>query len=55
MMVSFAPHFTEQEVAEIRVVLDQLARLTHEDTDLDLATKRKQDQLAQALRESEDV
>ena len=51
LLVNFAEAFSSEQIAEIRIVLDQLARLTREDTDLDLATKLSQDQLAQALRE----
>ncbi len=35
------------------MVLDQLAKVTGEDTYLDDATRAKRDQLAHALRESE--
>lgn len=51
ILTNFAEAFNEQQIAEIRIVLDQLSRLTGEDQNLDEATKAKQDQLAQALRE----
>src|SRR5436190_1683364 len=54
LLVNFADAFSVEQIAEIRIVLDQLARLTGEDQDLDLATKVAQDQMAQALRESEE-
>jgi|SRR5882762_726380 len=54
LLVNFADAFSAEQIAEIRIVLDQLARLTGEDQDLDLATKLTQDQLALALRESEE-
>jgi len=54
LLVNFADAFSPEQMAEIRLVLDQLARLTKEDTHLNEATKAKQDQLAQALRESEE-
>ena len=54
LLVNFAEVFSEEQLAEIRIVLDQLSRLTREDENLNLATKRKQGQLAQALRESEE-
>jgi len=53
LLVNFAEAFSEQQLGEIRIVLDQLSRFTGEDEDLNLATKAKQYQLAQALRESE--
>src|SRR5947209_20027061 len=49
LLVNFADAFSAEQIAEIRIVLDQLARLTGEDQDLDLATKVTQDHLAQAL------
>jgi hypothetical protein len=45
--------FSTEQLAEIRIVLDQLSAVVREDTHLSDATKRKLDQLAQALRESE--
>ncbi len=54
LLVNFAEAFSEQQIAEIRIVLDQLSRLTGEDEELDKAAKAKLDQLAQALRESEE-
>jgi len=55
LLVNFAEAFSEEQLAEIRIVLDQLSQLTGNDENLDEATKAKQDQLAQALRETEDV
>jgi len=55
LLVNFAEHFSPEQIGEIRIVLDQLSRLTREDENLDEATKSKQDQLAQALRETEDT
>ena len=54
LLVNFAEAFSEQQLAEIRIVLDQLAKVTGEDYHLDEATRAKLDQLAQALRESGD-
>jgi len=54
LLTNFAGAFSEQQLAEIRIVLDQLSRLTVEDEHLDEATKHKLDQLAQALRESKE-
>ena len=54
LLVNFAEAFSEEQLAEIRIVLDQLSQLTSNDENLDEATRAKQDQLAQALRESED-
>src|SRR2546425_575121 len=53
LLTNFAEAFTEAQIAEIRIVLDQLARLTGEDTHLDEETKSRLDRLAQAIRESE--
>jgi hypothetical protein len=53
LLVNFAEAFSAEQLAEIRIVLDQLSKAVREDTHLDDATKRKLDQLAQALRESE--
>src|SRR5437899_12787736 len=53
LLTNFAEAFSSEQIAEIRIVLDQLARLTGEDTHLDEATKARLDQLAQAIRESE--
>ena len=46
--------FSEDELAEIRIVLDQLGTLVNEDEYLDEATREKLDQLAQALRENDE-
>jgi len=54
LLVNFADAFSPEQMAEIRIVLDQLARLTKEDTHLNEAIKTKQDRLAQVLRETED-
>jgi hypothetical protein len=53
LLVNFAESFSVEQLAEIRIVLDQLSKVTGEDDHLDEATKTKLDQLAQALRESE--
>ena len=53
LLVNFAEAFSSEQLAEIRIVLDQLSKAVREDTHLDDATKQKLDQLAQALRESE--
>lgn len=53
LLVNFAEAFSVEQIAEIRIVLDQLSKLTVEDEHLDEAKKRKLDQLAQAIRESE--
>jgi len=53
LLVNFADCFSSEQLAEIRIVLDQLEHSTGEDTHLDEATKLKRDQLAQALREME--
>src|SRR6266567_3875981 len=53
LLANFAEHFSSEQITEIRIVLDQLTRLTGEDTHLDEETKNKLDQLAQAIRESE--
>ena len=54
LLVSFTEAFSEEQLAEIRIVLDQLSQLTSNDENLDEATRAKQDQLAQELRESEE-
>jgi len=53
LLVNFAETFSAEQLAEIRIVLDQLRKLVVEDEHLDEAYKKKLDQLAQALRESE--
>lgn len=53
MLSNFAEAISEEQLAEIRIVLDQLRKLVGEDDHLAAGTKRKLDQLAQALRESE--
>ena len=53
LLVSFALCFSEAQLADIRIVLDQLKKATGEDQDIDAATRARLDQLAQALRESE--
>ncbi len=52
LLVNCASAFTASQFAEIRIVLDQLAKVTGEDEHLDEATRANLDQLAQALRES---
>jgi hypothetical protein len=54
LLVNFAESFSEDQLAEIRIVLDQLRTLVREDEHVDEATKEKLDQLAQALRESDE-
>ncbi|SRR6266568_21024 len=54
LLTNFAEAFSSDQLAEIRIVLDQLSKVTGEDEHLDEATRAKLDQLAQALRESED-
>lgn len=53
ILANFAEAFSEEQLGEIRIVLDQLAKLTGENYSMDDATKAKLDQLAQTLRESE--
>src|SRR5438045_2527326 len=53
LLVNFAESFSAEQLAEIRIVLDQLRKLVGEDYKLSDTMKRKLDQLAQALRESE--
>ena len=54
LLVNFAEAFSEGQLAEIRIVLDQLRTLVREDEHVDEATRAKLDQLAQALRESDE-
>ena len=54
LLVNWASAFSEGQLAEIRIVLDQLRKLVGEDEYLDEATREKLDQLAQALRESDE-
>jgi hypothetical protein len=54
LLVNFAEAFSEDQLAEIRIVLDQLRKLVREDAYLDEATREKLDQLAQVLRESDE-
>src|SRR6266568_2817569 len=51
LLVEWASAFSPEQLAEIRIVLDQLERVTGEDTYLDEMTRSKRTQLAQALRE----
>jgi hypothetical protein len=51
LLVNFADCFTLEQIAEMRIVLDQLESITGEDTHVDEQTKQKRKQLAQALRE----
>src|SRR5260370_6900703 len=53
LLVNFAESFSEDQLAEIRIVLAQLRTLVREDEHVDEATKENLDQLAQALRQSE--
>ena len=52
VLVNFAEAFSNDQLAEIKIVLDQLRKLVREDEHLDEATREKLDQLAHALRES---
>jgi hypothetical protein len=54
LLVNFDEAFSEDQLAEIRIVLDQLRKLVREDEYLDEATREKLDQLAQILRESDE-
>ncbi|SRR6266487_3919296 len=54
LLVNFAEAFSSEQLAEIRIVLDQLSRLVGEDEHLSEATKQRLDALAQALQESEE-
>ena len=54
LLVNFAASFSEDQLADIRIVLDQLRTLVREDEHIDEATREKLDQLAQALRESDE-
>jgi len=47
LLANFAEVFSEGQLAEIRIVLDQLRKLVREDEYLDEATREKLDQLAQ--------
>src|SRR6266571_2072295 len=53
LLVNFAEAFSEGQLAEIRIVLDQLRKLVREDEHVDEATREKLDQLAKSLRESD--
>lgn len=55
LLTNFAESFSDEQLAEIRIELDQLSKLTGEDEHLDEATKAKLDHLAQTLRESEEL
>src|SRR5947209_15919403 len=52
LLVNLAAAFSEEQLGEIRIVLDQLSKVTGEDEHLDDATRAKLDRLARALRES---
>jgi hypothetical protein len=54
LLVNFAEAFSAEQLAEIRIVLDQLRKLVVEDEHLDEAYRKKLDQLAQVLRESQE-
>ena len=48
LLTNFAESFSSDQLAEIRIVLDQFAKLVGDDQHLDDATRSKLDQLAQA-------
>ena len=54
LLVNFAESFSEDQLAEIRIVLDQLRTLVREDEHVDEATRAKLNQLARELRESDE-
>jgi hypothetical protein len=54
LLVNWASAFNDNQLAEIRIVLDQLRTLVGEDEYVDEATREKLNQLAQALRESDE-
>ena len=54
LLVNFAEAFSAEQLTEIRIVLDQLAKLTGADEHLDEETKKGLDLVAKALRESEE-
>ena len=54
LLVNFAESFSEDQLADIRIVLDQLRKLVREDEHLDEATREKLNQLARELRESDE-
>jgi hypothetical protein len=54
LLVNWASAFNDDQLAEIRIVLDQLRTLVGEDEYVDEATREKLNQLAQALRESDE-
>ena len=49
LLVNWASAFNDDQLAEIRIVLDQLRKLVREDEYLDEATREKLDQLAHRL------
>lgn len=53
MLTIFAASFSEEQLAEVRIVLDQLRKLVKEDAYIAEADREKLDQQAQVLRESE--
>lgn len=53
LLVNFAEAFSEQQLAEIRIVLDQLQAATWEDYYIPEAERAHLAELAQALREME--
>ena len=53
LLTNFATAFSAEQLAEIRIVLDQLSKVTGEDEHLDDATRAKLDELARELREVE--
>ena len=54
LLVNFAESFSEDQLADIRIVLDQLRKLVREDEHVDEATREKLNQLARELRESDE-
>jgi hypothetical protein len=54
LLVNFAASFSEDQLADIRIVLDQLRTLVREDEHIDEATREKLNQLARELRESDE-
>jgi hypothetical protein len=52
LITNFAETFNPEQLGEIRIILDQLTKLTLEDTHLFEETKQHLDHLAQALRET---
>lgn len=53
VLTIFAASFSQEQLTEVRSVLDQLRKLVKEDAYIAEADREKLDQQAQALRESE--